>query len=137
MDDSLAGNVINDALSALARGTKLFPDPRAEAVAQLSPSSGLHGLLAREDVAFGTRVLSLAVPDDVAVPAHRARLEHERNLTLPPAGGFAHSRIVESERAASVAHDFLRDAAPSCPGGWDRWGPRLGRVIEWVEDRIW
>lgn len=137
MDDSFAGNVINDALSGLARETKLFPDPRAQAVAQLSPSSELHELLAREDVAFGTRVLSLAAPIDVAVPAHRARLEHEQNLTLPPAGGFAHGRIVESERAASVAHDFLRDAAPSCPGGWDRWGPRLGRVIEWVEDRVW
>lgn len=137
MDGSFAGNAINDALSALSRATGLFPDPRAQVVAQLSPSSELHGLLAREDVAFGTRVLSLAVPDDVAVPAHRARLEHEWNLTLPPAGGFAHSRIVESERAASVAHDFLRDAAPSCPGGWDTWGPRVGRLIEFVEDRVW
>ena len=137
MDDSFAGNAINDVVSALSRETGLFPDPRAQAVEQLSPSSELHGLLAHEDVAFGTRVLSLAVPDDVAVPAHRARLEHERNLTLPPAGGFAHSRIVESERAASVAHDFLRDAAPSCPGGWDDWGPRLGRLIELVEDGIW
>ncbi|MDQ3981408.1 MAG: hypothetical protein M3271_01860, partial [Actinomycetota bacterium] len=70
------------------------------------------------------------------VPAHRARLAHEESLTLPPAGGSAHSRIVESDRAASVAYDFLRDAAPSCPGGWDTWGPRAGRVIEWVEDLV-
>lgn len=137
MDDSFVGNAINDVVSRVARGTGWFPDPRAEAVAQLSPSSELHGLLAREDVAFGTRVLSLAVPDDVAVPAHRTRLEHEQSLILPPAGGFAHSTIVGSERAASVAHDFLRDAAPSCPGGWNDWGPRLGRVIELVEDAIW
>lgn len=137
MDDTIAGNAINDVLSDLARGTELFPDPRAEAVAQLSPDSELHALLAREDVAYGTRVLSLAVPDDVAVPAHRTRLDHEKSLTLPPAGGFAHSRIVESERAASVAHDFLRDAAPSCPGGWDTWGPRWGRLVEALEDRIW
>lgn len=137
MDESFVGNAINDVVSAASRATGLFPDPRAEVVAQLSPESELQGLLAREDVAFGTRVLSLAVPDDVVVPAHRARLEHEANLTLPPSGGFAHSRIVESERAASVAHDFLRDAAPSCPGGWDSWGPRLGRVFEVVEDRIW
>ncbi|HEX2293999.1 MAG TPA: peptidoglycan DD-metalloendopeptidase family protein, partial [Actinomycetota bacterium] len=105
MDESFAGNAINDAVSAVARRTGWFPDPRAEVVGQLSPSSELHGVLAREDVAFGTRVLSLSVPDDVAVPVHRARLVHEQNLTLPPAGGFAHSRIVESERAASVAHD--------------------------------
>lgn len=137
MDDSFTGNAINDVLSVVSRETQLFPDPRAEAVAQLSPSSDIHALLAREDVAFGTRVLALAVPDDFAVPAQRARLEHEQSLTLPPAGGFAHSRIVESERAASVAHDFLRDAAPSCPGGWDDWGPRVGRVIELVEDGIW
>lgn len=137
MDDSFAGNLINDALSGLARSTGLFPDPRAEVVGQLSPSSELHGLLAKEDVAFGTRVLSLAVPDDLVVPAHRTRLDHERSLTLPPAGGFAHSTIVDSERAASVAHDFLRDAAPSCPGGWNAWGPRLGRVIEAVEDAVW
>lgn len=137
MDATFAGNAVNDLVSHLARETQLFPDPRAEAVAQLSPGSGLQALLAREDVAFGTRVLSLAVPDDVAVPAHRARLAHEQNLTLPPAGGFAHSRIVESERAASVAHDFLRDAAPSCPGGWHTWGPRVGWLIEAVEDRIW
>lgn len=123
-------------LSHLSRKTHL-PDPNAEVIAQLSPSSDLVGLLAEEDVAFGTRVLSLAVPDDLAVPAHRARLAHEANLTLPPAGGFAHSRIVESERAAAVAHDFLRDAAPSCAGGWDTWGPRVGRAIELAEDGIW
>ena len=137
MDDTVVGHAVNEVLSDLARETGLFPDPRAEAVAQLSPDSELHALLAREDVAFGTRVLSLAVPDDLAVPAHRTRLAHEQNLTLPPAGGFAHSRIVESERAASVAHDFLRDAPPSCPGGWDTWGPRLGWLVEAVEDRIW
>lgn len=137
MDGTLVGNAINDVVSGLSRETGWFPDPRAQAVSQLSPSSELHGVLASEDVAFGTRVLSLSVPDDFVVPAHRARLEHEQNLTLPPSGGFAHSRIVESERAASVAHDFLRDAAPGCAGGWDGWGPRAGKLIEFVEDAIW
>ena len=133
MDDTIVGRALNDVLSE----TQLFPDLRAEAIAQLAPSSSFHGLLAREDVAFGTRVLALALPDDLSVPAHRARLDHEESLTLPPAGGIAHTRMLESERAASVAYDFLRDAAPSCPGGWDTWGPRLGRLIEAVEDRIW
>ena len=132
--DGVVGGVATGVLSLIARKTELFPDPKAESIAQMSPSSELNEVLATGDVAFGTRVLSLAVPDDVAVPAHRARLEHERNLTLPPTGGFAHSRIVESPRAASVAYDFLRDAAPSCPGGWDEWGPHLGRVIEAFED---
>ncbi|HEX2058264.1 MAG TPA: peptidoglycan DD-metalloendopeptidase family protein [Actinomycetota bacterium] len=136
LDESLPGRLINGVVSTLARKTEIFSDPRAEAVGQLSPSSELQDVLAREDVAFGTRVLALALPDDFVVPAHRARLEHEQSLTLPPGGGLAHSRIIESERAAAVAHDFLRDAAPSCPGGWDSWGPRLGRVIEAVEDRI-
>lgn len=137
MRTTTVGAPVTNVLSHLARATQLFPDPNAVAVAQLSPSSDLSGLLAQEDVAFGTRVLSLAVPDDLAVPAHRARLEHEQNLTLPPAGGFAHSRIVESERAAAVAHDFLRDAAPTCEGGWHTWGPRVGRVLELAEDALW
>ncbi|MDQ3951340.1 MAG: peptidoglycan DD-metalloendopeptidase family protein [Actinomycetota bacterium] len=128
MEGSIAGAALNDVLSGLARKTGLFPDPRAEAVEQLSPSSALHGLLAREDVAFGTRVLSLAVPDDVAVPAHRARLEHERSLVLPPAGGFAHSRIVESARAAAVAHDFLARRGPLVPGRVERVGAAPGPV---------
>ena len=137
MRSTAAGAALTGALSHLARATQIFPDPNARVIAQLSPSSEFVGLLAQEDVAFGTRVLSLAVPDDLAVPAHRARLAGEQSLTLPPAGGFAHSTIVESPRAAAVAHDFLRDAAPSCPGWWDTWGPRLGRVVELVEDRIW
>lgn len=137
MEDSLVGGAINDVLSEVSRDTGAFPDPHGEVIEQLSPSSEVQAVLAREDVAYGTRVLALGVPDDLAVPAQRARLQHEQSLTLPPAGGFAHSGILESDRAASVAHDFLRDAAPSCPGAWDDWGPRLGRVIELVEDGIW
>lgn len=136
LEGSLPGRLVNDALGFAARATGWFPDPGAQAVAQLSPSSRFQQLAAREDVSFGTRVLSLAVPDDFVVPAHRARFAHGENLTLPPAGGFAHSTIVSSERAASVAYDFLRDAATACPGEWDSWGPRLGRLIEFVEDRL-
>lgn len=136
LEASLPGRWINDVAGFAARATGLFPDPRAEAVMQLSPSSRFQELAAREDVAFGTRVLSLAVPDDFVVPAHRARFPHGENLTLPPTGGFAHSAIVSSERAASVAYDFLRDAAPACPGEWDSWGPRLGHLIEFVQDRL-
>jgi hypothetical protein len=134
MDGTVVGHAANDVLSHLARATGLFPDPRAQSVAQMSPDSELNEVLAAEDVAFGTRVLALSVPDDLAVPAHRARPAHEESLTLPPVGGFAHSEIVESPRAASVAYDFLRDAAPACPGGWDRWGPLVGRAIEAAED---
>ncbi|MDQ4025471.1 MAG: hypothetical protein M3217_08275, partial [Actinomycetota bacterium] len=134
MESSPWGRVVAGALSRLAHATELFPDPRARSVAQMSPGSGLNELLTAEDVAYGTRVLALSVPDDLAVPAHRARLANERSLMLPPAGGFAHGRIVESARAASVAYDFLRDAAPTCPGGWDDWNGVVGRAVEALED---
>ncbi|MDQ3914809.1 MAG: peptidoglycan DD-metalloendopeptidase family protein [Actinomycetota bacterium] len=134
MERSPTGRAALSALSRLARVTGLFPDPRARSVAQMSPGSALNELLAAEDVAYGTRVLALSVPDDLAVPAHRARLDHEQSLTLPPAGGFAHNRIVESPRAASVAYDFLRDAAPSCAGAWDGWSGLVGRAVELAED---
>lgn len=134
MQESRIGRPIAVALSWGAQETGLFPDPDAESIRQMAPASELNEVLAAEDVAYGTRVLALSVPDDLAVPAHRARLDNEENLTLPPTGGFAHSRIVESPRAASVAYDFLRDAAPSCAGAWDDWGGLAGRVIEAVED---
>lgn len=136
LDASFAGRLLNGAVGLAARATGLFPDPGARAVAQLSPSSRFQELAARSDVAYGTRVLSLAVPDDFVVPAHRARSPHAENLTLPPAGGFAHSAIVSSERAAAAAYDFLREAAPECPGEWDSWGPRIGRIVELIEDRL-
>jgi hypothetical protein len=136
LEASLPGRLINEALGFAARATGWFPDPTARAVAQLSPSSRFQELAAREDVSFGTRVLSLSVPDDFVVPAHRARFPHGDNVTLAPAGGFAHSAIVSSERAAAVAYDFLRDSAPVCPGEWDWWGPRIGRLIELLEDRL-
>ncbi|MFN2586642.1 MAG: peptidoglycan DD-metalloendopeptidase family protein [Actinomycetota bacterium] len=128
------GRTATAILSRLAHATELFPDPRAASIAQMSPGSPLNELLAAEDVAYGTRALALSVPDDLTVPAHRARLDHERSLTLAPAGGFAHGRIVESRHAAAVAYDFLRDAAPACPGAWDRWGGLVGRAIEAAED---
>jgi hypothetical protein len=134
LDAIPGGGAVTGALSRLAHATELFPDPNAVSVAQMSPGSGFNEMLASEDVAFGTRVLALSVPDDLAVPAHRARLAHERNLLLPPAGGFAHSRIVESARAAAAGYDFLRDAAPRCPGGWDGWSGPAGRLVEAVED---
>ncbi|HEV2755858.1 MAG TPA: peptidoglycan DD-metalloendopeptidase family protein [Actinomycetota bacterium] len=134
LEEAPGGALVAGALSRLAHATELFPDPRARSVAQMSPGSRLNELLAAEDVAYGTRVLALSVPDDLAVPAHRARLANEASLLLPPAGGFAHSRIVESPGAAAVAYDFLRDGAPSCPGGWDGWSGLLGRLIEAVED---
>jgi hypothetical protein len=134
MDASPWGRVAAAALSRLARATELFPDPRAVSVAQMSPGSDLNELLAAEDAAYGTRVLALSVPDDLAVPAHRARLAHERSLMLPPAGGFAHSGIVESPHAAAVAYDFLRDSAPTCPGAWDGWSGLVGRLVEAAED---
>ena len=133
IEGSLVGEIAIGALSRLARRTELFPDPRAVSVAQMGPGSGFHELLAREDIAFGTRALALAVPDDFVVPAHRAALMGESNRILGPAGAFAHSRIVSSPAAAAAAYDFLRDAPPSCSGFWDVWGEGSGRALEWMQ----
>jgi hypothetical protein len=116
-----------EVVGALARrGWLPLPPPDAVAVAQLRPDSSLVTAVAREDVLYGTRVLSLAMPHDVVVPATRSRLAHEANRILAPEGAFGHSSILGSRDATAVAYGFLRDAPPACPGAWERWGRLLG-----------
>jgi Peptidase family M23 len=108
------------ALSAAARrGWLGVPDARAEAVAQLRPDSELVAGLAREDVAFGTRVLSLAMAHDLIVPADRTSVPHEDERIVAPSGLWGHSAILRSSAAAALAYGFLRDAPASCPSAWD------------------
>ena len=133
LDVKRGGRALLHALSwASDRGVPV-PDPRAQAVAQLAPGSDLMDALASEDVSFGTRVLSLASPHDVIVPADRARLQGRSYYVAPPHGANGHDGIVASPAARAVAYDFLRDTAPACRGPWDLWGPRLGRVVGSVE----
>jgi hypothetical protein len=42
--------------------------------------------LASQDVTYGTRVLALAVPDDLIVTANRAAMPREINRVVPPEG---------------------------------------------------
>ncbi|MFN2490032.1 MAG: peptidoglycan DD-metalloendopeptidase family protein [Actinomycetota bacterium] len=131
------------ALGAVARairsGDLPLPDPRSSAVTELATGSTLMSALAQEDVAFGTRVLALAMPHDLLVPADRASLRGSSGRVLAPAGVWGHSSILRSNAARTLVYDFMRDAAASCAGAWDRVGPLLGaglglgyRALGWV-----
>lgn len=112
------------------------PDPLSAAVRQLAPDSPRMKTLAREDVAYGTRVLTLGIPNDVVVPADRTQIGGERHRLVAPKGINGHSAIVASPEARGLAYDFLRGAAPACPESWDRWGSAAGRLVSWFESRL-
>ena len=81
------------------------------------------------DVAFGTRVLSIAMPHDVVVPADRATVAYESSSIVPPEGVWGHSSILRSEPARAAAYGFLRDGPAACREPWDRVGPWVGRAV--------
>ena len=112
------------------------PDPLSAAVRQLAPDSPHMKTLAREDVAYGTRVLTLGIPNDVVVPADRTEIEGESHRLVAPKGLNGHSAIVASPEARGLAYDFLRGGAPACRTTWDGWGPTAGRVVSWFESRL-
>jgi hypothetical protein len=89
--------------------------------------------LASEDIVYGTRALSLTMPNDVVVPSDRAGFPEESNRVVGPEGWNGHAGIVRSRLARGLAHAFLRGAPASCIGGWDVWGPRLGAAVGWLE----
>lgn len=135
-DETLTGSFVMDKVSDWARETSYIPDPRSRAVGQMAPGSRFVTRLAREDVAFGTRVLALAMPHDVVVPADRAVYAGKQNRILSPAGLNGHDSVVASAESRSLAYAFLRGAPESCRGGWDEWGPVLGRAIGWAQSAI-
>ena len=133
---ALTGPMLLDAASDWAQREGPLPDPHAPAVAQLTPGSDLLEALGREDVTFGTRVLALGIPDDLMVTADRARYPGKTSRIVPPhLRGWAHAGILESAAARALAHSFLRGAPDACPGRWDVWGPRLGKVLGWGESK--
>lgn len=136
-EQTVTGRYLLGAARSLARSGAPVPDPYSTAVAQLAPGSELLSDLAREDVAFGTRVLTLAIPNDPVVPADHASLPGAQTKIVAPAGGFGggHSAIVSSPEALEVARRFLRDGS-TCPGPWDRSGLDAGRRWSWVEERL-
>ena len=116
---------------ALAGGP--IPDPYAASTRDLAADSLLMGELAREDLVFGVRGLSLAVPNDAIVPADRTRIPEELHRIVPPAGVDGHDGILGSERALAQASRFLRDGRDACKGSADRWGWLVGRSISFGE----
>lgn len=113
-----------------------IPDPNAPSTAQLAPGSDLLDALGREDVLYGTRVLSLGIPNDLVVPADRARWSGHTSAVVAPDGWNGHDAIVTSGDARGIAHAFLRDARGPCRGAWDLWGPRVGGTISMAERAI-
>jgi hypothetical protein len=106
------------------------------AVTQLAPDSALQGELARQDVSYGTQVLSLATPLDLMVPADRAALPGKLNRIVPPNGIWAHSAIVRSEAARRIEYSFLRGGPMACRTWWDRHGSAIGAGIDWAETHL-
>ena len=129
LDHTATGGWIVDRLSESAGAGVGIPDPRSPAVAQMRPDSDFLGKLAREDVLFGTRVLSLAMPHDVIVPVDRALYPGKTGRVMPPSGVNGHKTVVSSPRSRAAVYSFLRDAPVGCPGGWDRWAPVVGAGV--------
>jgi hypothetical protein len=103
---SSAGRSVLDAVSRWSRSGAPIPDPLTPAVAELAPGSSVMSALARQDVAYGTQILTLASPFDVVVPADRARIPGKLNRVVPSNGLDAHAAIVRiflpARRAGSV-----------------------------------
>ena len=137
VEGTTGDRLLVDSASTLSRRWTELPGPRSTAIVQLAPGSDLLDELAREDVVFGTRALALAIPNDLLVPADRARWEGKRNRVVAPTGGAGgHSGIVRSAMARAIAHSFLRDGAPSCTGEWDAVGPSIGAAISTLESAL-
>lgn len=136
LEASAAGSALLKAASWWSRHSGPLPDPYATSVGQLAPGSGLLTRLDREAVLYGTRVLSLGIPNDVVVPADRARWDRYASHVVGPAGLNGHEAVVTSEAAHAVARRFLRDGPATCRTGWDLWGPRLGRAFGSLERAV-
>ncbi len=135
-DEWLTGGLVLDGLSNLMQKTGWLPDPRGAAVGQLRPDSALISWLAREDLVYGTRGLTLAMPHDFVVPADHALLDTETTRILRPEGLSGHSAIVRSPIARGVVHAFLRDAPIPCKGLMDSVGPWAGRLVGALNDKV-
>jgi hypothetical protein len=109
-----------------------IPDADAPALADLTVDSKLIEDLARNDVLYGTQVLSMGTRNDLAVPASRALYHRGRTAIVDGDSWFrSHSTILAAPGALALAHSFLRDGAPVCEEG----SPSRGlteRAIEFV-----
>ena len=131
-EETLTGGFALDRLTEWAHEGGPPLDPRARSIAQMEPGSSFLTELAREDVLFGTRVLSLAMPHDMIVPAQHALYPGKDGRVLSPSGVNGHEAVVDADEGRALAYSFLRDAPASCRGNWDEWGPVIGRGIGFI-----
>ncbi len=145
--DTVTGPMILAGASKLARAGHRVPDPLAPAVRQLAPGSQLMDSLASKDLLYGTRVLTLAIPNDLIVPADRTDLYGSTHRVVPPRDvvrrlgpalvpGNGHSGIVTSETARAYVRGFLSGRPAPCPTVWDEVGPKTGAAVSWVEGNL-
>lgn len=135
--DTISGPFLLAAASRAARAGHSVPDPNGESVAQLRPGSDLLDSLAAGDVPYGTRVLSLGIPNDLIVPADRTDAGGDVHRLVPPRTVVrGHKAIVTSPTTRRYVYDFLRGAAAPCPTVWDGWGRTFGRAVSFAESQL-
>ena len=117
----LGSRVLASGLDLLADRTDLVPPVWKGSVPQMRTDSRLLASLDRQDVLFGTRVLTLGIANDLLVPAGRTRIPGKPGLTVPAQGMWGHSEVVDSRRALQIAHAFLGGAGVAC-------APELGLI---------
>ncbi|MDQ3941240.1 MAG: peptidoglycan DD-metalloendopeptidase family protein [Actinomycetota bacterium] len=137
-DRTLTGARALDLFSRWSRTGVPIPDPRSVSARQLAPGSGLMEGLASEDVSFGTRVLTLAIPNDPVVPADRTSIPGHPARVVPWSGHplAGHGAILESGAARALAYSFLRDAGVGCRTSWDHGGRLIGRAVGAAQSQI-
>lgn len=133
MKSGLVGKALLGAMSTWAMRGGPVPDPLAKAVEQLAPGSALLNALEGSSLPFGTRALTIAIPNDVIVPADRAGFDDAAATIVSPSGVDGHDAVVASSAARSAAFSFLGGASEICSGGWDRWGAAIGKAISFLE----
>ena len=129
LEKTMSGTVAMAAMAQVATRSGYVPDPHGVSTQQMRPGSEFLRDLAQEDVLYGTRVLTLAMPYDFIVPANHARYPGQLNRVVPGKLGLHHRMVVESPLAMGLARSFLRDAPEPCRTGYDSMGPAMGRTI--------
>jgi hypothetical protein len=130
---SLSGSLLTETVSRWSRGGAAIADPNSLTVGDLRPDSTFINELADHDVVYGTRVLSMSIPNDWVVPVART-VYPEHNNDVVPAGLSGHGAILSSKTARDVAQAFLRDAPPSCSTSVDHLAPGASRVLDFAHD---
>ncbi|MGH2788089.1 MAG: peptidoglycan DD-metalloendopeptidase family protein [Actinomycetota bacterium] len=133
-EESLTGGLVVEAASLWARHGGPLPDPDGPAARELKTDSDLIRWLATEDVMYGTRVLALAVPDDLIVTANRAAMPGALNRVVPPEG-----LSVDDAPRTRPDHQFITEALDASrrigegPMGWIALaadvGPETARAV--------